>query len=91
MFEEHDEWLRQATEWAHAKRYDDARELALRVIREDGRNANALWLVACVTDSLSERRTALRALLRIRPDNQPAIQMLNVTEHNLRNYPADHG
>src|SRR5215217_4033898 len=84
MIADHAEWIRQATELAHSKHYDDARELALRVIREDGRNVSALWLVACVTNSLNERRNALRALLRIQPSNLSARQMLDATEQQFQ-------
>jgi hypothetical protein len=83
MMPDHAEYIRQATELAHIKRYDDARELALRVIREDGCNVSALWLIACVTNSLNERRNALKALLRIQPSNLPACQMLSETEQQF--------
>ena len=83
MITDHEAWIRQATELAHKKRYDDARELALRIIREDGSNVSALWLIACVTDSLNERRNALRALLRIQPSNASARQMLSATEQQF--------
>ncbi|MEO8391880.1 MAG: hypothetical protein ABI700_02710 [Chloroflexota bacterium] len=84
MMSEHGEWIQQATELAHIKHYDEAREQALRVIREDGRNVSALWLVACVTNSLNERRNALRALLRIQPGNESARQMLSATEREFQ-------
>ena len=83
MMSHHEVWIKQATELAHIKRYDDARELALRIIREDACNVRALWLVACVTNSLNERRNALRALLRIQPSNLAARQMLSETEQQF--------
>ena len=80
MMLEHEEWINKAVELAKAKRYDDARALAVRVIREDGRNTKALWIVASVTKSLNERRNALKALLRLQPDNQHARRMLQDIE-----------
>jgi len=84
MVSDHAAWISQATELAHLKHYDDARELALRVIHEDPRNLSALWLVACVTNSLGERRNALRALLRIQPSNMAARRMLSETEQQFQ-------
>ncbi|MEP7292879.1 MAG: hypothetical protein ABI835_13940, partial [Chloroflexota bacterium] len=80
MAAEHEKWLAQALEFARVKRYDDARELALRVIREDGTSTKALWIVAHVTDSVPERRNALKALLRLQPDNLAARQTLDAIE-----------
>ena len=77
MVAEHEQWISQAVELARKKRFDDARELALRVVREDGRNPKALWIVASTTASLNERRNALKMLLRIQPDNLHARQMLD--------------
>ena len=84
MMLEHEEWISKAVELAKAKRYDDARALAVRVIREDGRNTKALWIVASVTESLNERRNALNALLRLQPDNQHARRMLQDIEQEYR-------
>ncbi len=84
MTAEHEQWIAQAVEFARAKRYDQAREIALRVVREDGRNAKALWIVASTTGSLSERRNALKALLRIQPENRHAQQMLNAIEREFK-------
>jgi len=84
MMLEHEEWINKAVELAKAKRYDDARALAVRVIREDGRNTKALWIVASVTESLNERRNALNALLRLQPDNQHARRMLQDIEQEYR-------
>ncbi len=84
MMSDHGEWIQQATELAHMKHYDEARELALRVIRKDGRNTVALMLIACVTNSLTERRNALRAILRIQPANESARQMLSATEQQFQ-------
>ena len=80
---EHGELLRQAGEFARLRRFDEARSLALRVAREDGRNTEALWIVACVTSSLNERRNALRALLRWQPENVQARRMLGDTDQQL--------
>jgi|SRR4051812_6510840 hypothetical protein len=77
MVAEHEQWIAQAVELARRKKFDDARELALQVVREDGRNPKALWIVASTTASLTERRNALNALLRIQPDNLHARQMLD--------------
>ncbi len=84
MIPEHQQWIDQATELARTKRYDQARELALRVIREDGRNTKALWIVASVTESLTERRNALNALLRLQPENLHARHMLNNMNQTTR-------
>ncbi len=80
---EHGELLRQAAELAQRRRFDEARHLALRVAREDGRNTEALWIIACVTSSLNERRNALRALLRLQPENLLAQYMLTETDQQL--------
>lgn len=84
MSEEQQGWLAQAAEMARVKRYDDARELALRVLREDGNNPRALWIVASATNSLAERRNVLRTLVRVQPENQHARQILNTIEQELR-------
>lgn len=84
MSEEQQGWLAQAVEMARVKRYDDARELALRVLREDGNNPRALWIVASATNSLAERRNVLRTLVRVQPENQHARQILNTIEQELR-------
>ena len=81
---EHEELLKQATEFARLRRFDEARRLALRVAREDGRNTEALWITACVTVSLNERRNALRALLRLQPENVLARRMLGDTNQELK-------
>ncbi len=80
---EHEEVLKRANEFARQRRYDEARRLALQVAREDGRNTEALWLVACVTASLNERRNALRTLLRLQPENALARRMLGDTNQEL--------
>lgn len=84
MSDEQQGWLAQAVEMARVKRYDDARELALRVLREDGNNPRALWIVASATNSLAERRNVLRTLVRVQPENQHARQILNTIEQELR-------
>ncbi len=84
MTSEHEAWLERATSAQRAKRYDEAREYAMRVVREDGRNARALWLVATSTSFLSERRNALNMLLRVQPDNLPARQMLNALDQERK-------
>ena len=84
MASDHEQWIAQALELARAKRYDEARELALRVVREDSSNPRALWIVASATSSLNERRNALRALLRVQPDNLHARQMLDAIEQELK-------
>lgn len=84
MTAEHERWLAQAIEFARVRRYDEAREYALRVIREDGRNAKALWIVASSTGSLTERRNALKALIRVQPENMHAQKMLTSLEKELQ-------
>ena len=84
MVPEHEQWITQAVELARRKKFDDARELALQVVREDGRNPKALWIVASTTASLTERRNALNALLRVQPDNLHARQMLDAINHQTR-------
>jgi hypothetical protein len=84
MVAEHEQWIAQAVELARRKRFDDARELALQVVREDGRNPKALWIVASTTASLTERRNALNALLRLQPDNLHARQMLNAMNQGTK-------
>lgn len=84
MAPEHEQWITQAVELARRKRFDEARELALKVVREDGRNTRALWIVASTTGLLSERRNALNAMLRLQPDNLHARQMLNSMEQDAK-------
>lgn len=84
MTAEHERWIAQAVELSRAKRYDEAREYALRVVREDGRNAKALWIVASTTGSLTERRNTLKALLRVQPENLHAQNMLNSIEQEIK-------
>lgn len=84
MMSDHDEWIAQAVKLARAKRFDQARELAMRVVREDARNTKALWVVANVTNSLTERRNALKALLRLQPDNLYAQKMLESTDQEFK-------
>ena len=84
MVPEHEQWITQAVELARRKQFDQARELAVKVVREDGRNTRALWIVASTTASLSERRNALNALLRLQPDNLHARQMLNSIEQDAK-------
>ncbi len=84
MVAEHEQWIAQAVELARRKRFDDARDLALQVVREDGRNPKALWIVASTTASLTERRNALNALLRVQPDNLHARQMLNTINQEAK-------
>jgi hypothetical protein len=84
MTAEHERWLTQAVEFARTKRYDEAREYALRVVREDGRNAKALWIVATSTNSMTERRNALKALIRVQPDNLHAQKMLDTLDRELK-------
>lgn len=84
MSNDHQQWLVEAAEHSRAKRYDQARELALRVLREDGTNTRALWLVATVTASLSERRNALNQLLRLQPDDLNARRMLDAINHEAK-------
>lgn len=86
MTEDHSRWIDQAVAASRAKHYDEARELALRVLREDGTNVKALWVVASVTASINERRNALNQLLRLQPDNIAARQMLDSTE--MRHMPV---
>src|SRR5947207_1195576 len=85
MNDHHETWLAQAVELAQKKRYDDSRAMAMRVVREDGSNVKALWIVANVTDSIPERRNALKALLRVNPDHLPARQMLDAIERQHTN------
>jgi hypothetical protein len=84
MTAEHERWLAQAIEFARVKRYDEAREYAIRVIREDGRNPKALWIVASSTGSLTERRNALKALLRVQPENMHAQKMLDSLDKEIK-------
>lgn len=85
MRDSHQDMLAQALAFAKNKRYDDARETAMRVLREDGTNKKALWIVANVTDSIPERRNALKALLRLEPDHLAARQMLDALERQHGN------
>lgn len=84
MTDEHERLLAKAVEFARARRYDEAREYAIRVIREDGRNPKALWIVASSTGSLNERRNALKALLRVQPENLHAQKMLDSLEKEIK-------
>ncbi len=80
----HEQLIDRAAEYARQRNFELAREIALEVVREDARNVKALWIVANVTASLTERRNVLNALLRVHPDNPHARAMLNTVNEQLR-------
>ena len=83
MKAEHQRWIAEAVRLARAQRFDQAYRLASLVICEDEKNPEALWLLATMTNSLHERRWALKALLRLQPTCFHARQLLNATNHKL--------
>jgi hypothetical protein len=69
MDDETRQWLVQGIDRAKAGQRESARELLLRVVERDERNAYAwLWLSG-VVDSVQDRRVALENVLAIEPDN----------------------
>lgn len=80
----HESLVERAAEYARQRNFEMAREIALEVIREDGRNIKALWIIANVTPSLIERRNALNAVLRLQPENSHARVMLNTVNDQIR-------
>ena len=72
MDDETRQWLAEGISHAKAGRREQARDLLLRVVERDERNAPAwLWLSGLVDDP-QDRRVALENVLDIDPDNAPA-------------------
>jgi tetratricopeptide (TPR) repeat protein len=72
MDDETREWLAEGIAHAKAGRREQARDLLLRVVERDERNAPAwLWLSGVVDDP-HDRRVALENVLDLDPDNAPA-------------------
>jgi tetratricopeptide (TPR) repeat protein len=71
-----DSWNDQAFALAKQGQYDKAREIALRVFRENPGSVDALLMIATVTRSLTEKRNALTQVLRLDPQHRPARLML---------------
>ena len=69
MDDETRQWLTEGIARAKAGEREPARELLLRVVERDERNAQAwLWLSG-VVESLEDRRVALENVLAIEPEN----------------------
>lgn len=84
MKAEHQQWIAEALRLGRANRCEEANQLISLVICEDGKNPQALWLLAVLTPSLHERSWALKTLLRIEPKCYHAREMLNATDQKLQ-------
>src|SRR5574340_1424195 len=72
MADETRQWLAEGIAKIKAGQRAEARELLLRVVERDERNARAwLWL-SSVVDSLDDRRVALENVLALEPENAAA-------------------
>jgi hypothetical protein len=69
-------WVKQAITLAKQGQYDQAKEMALQVYRENPRSVDALLIIASVTASQTEKRNALNQVLRIDPEQPHARLML---------------
>lgn len=68
--------IQQAITAAKNGKRDEARQILLKVVREDAENARAWMILARVTSDPSEKRTALNNVIELEPNNQQANQML---------------
>lgn len=68
--------IQQAIAAAKNGNRDEARQILLKVVREDEENVRAWMLLARVTTDPSEKRTALNNVIELEPDNQQAHQLL---------------
>jgi hypothetical protein len=77
---EHNHALRQAYEMIKAGDKKGAYQTLVPVLKADKDNANAWWLLANCAPSPDKMRMALKHVLRLRPDNAKAQQMLQKLE-----------
>ncbi len=68
--------MQQAIAAAKTGKRDEARQILLKVVREDETNIRAWMLLARVATDANEKRTALNNVIELDPDNQQANQML---------------
>ncbi len=88
MDDETRQWLVQGIDRAKAGQRESARELLLRVVKRDERNAQAwLWLSG-VVDTVQDRRVALENVLAIESDNAPARAGLDWLERQAKAQPS---
>ena len=76
MTNNHEARIQQALAAAKTGKRDEARQILLKVVREDETNARAWMLLARVATEADEKRTALNNVIELDPDNQQANQML---------------
>jgi hypothetical protein len=76
VMSEQQPWVKQALSLAKQGQFDQAKEMALQVYRENPRSVDALLIIASVTPSQTEKRNALNQVLRIDPEQPHAKLML---------------
>lgn len=69
--------LQQAYQLIHLGQRQQAMQILYDILRFDPDNADAWWLMANAATNVIDMRVALEQVLRLRPDHQPARQMLN--------------
>lgn len=75
--------LQQAIEHVNAGNFKEGRVLLERVLEQDPRNDRAwVWLSGCVEDAL-QRRICLQQALKVNPNNQVALDGMEVLEGKL--------
>lgn len=83
MSSSHDALLKQAVELAKANKRAEARELILKVLRQDEGNVRAWTLLARITTDIDERRVALMNIVNLEPFNVQAQEALAKLEGQL--------
>jgi hypothetical protein len=75
--------LQQAVEHVNAGNLKEGRVLLERVLEQDPRNDRAwVWLSGCVEDTM-QRRICLQQALKVNPNNQAALDGMEVLEGKL--------
>ena len=67
--------LHEAWQWIQLGRHEHALNQLTVLLAGDPDNADAWWLLAIASGDDDTRRRALRNVLRLRPDDQPALRM----------------
>ncbi|MFL7811530.1 MAG: tetratricopeptide repeat protein, partial [Anaerolineae bacterium] len=84
QFGQVDEWLREGIAAIRAGQDERARELLIRVVACDERNAHAwLWL-SSVAESLEDREVCLENVIEIDPDNAAAYKGLAWVQQQMQ-------
>lgn len=69
--------LQQAYELIKVRKKSEAVDLLVPILKTDEDNANAWWLMANALDTPDDIREALENVIRLRPENDKAREMLN--------------